>query len=527
MKVSFGGVFLEKLYLGIELGSTRVKSVLVNEKLETEAIGAFEWENSLIDGYWTYGLDEVWSAIQGSYHEMKSNYLNKTGETITQLDGISVSAMMHGFLAFNKEEEILTPFRTWRNGNTTEAVNKLTDLFEFNIPHRWSIAHLYQVILDQDEYVQDIDFVTTLAGYVHYKLTGERVIGIGDASGIMPIDSKSMQYDVDMVDKFNALPEMVDMNWNLLDVLPKPLLAGEIAGELTTEGASLLDTEGDLNSGIKLSPPEGDAGTGMVATNSVRVRTGNVSAGTSAFLMVVLEKQLEKIYSEIDMVTTPDGLPVAMVHVNNCTSDINAWINLFHEFTSVMGMDIDKGQIFEKLFNHSESSSQEKSGLLSYGYISGENITHVESGRPLFVRQENADFSLANFMKAHLYAAFATIGIGVETLEEENIEIDSIVGHGGIFKTEGVAQRVLSSVMKSPVSVAETASEGGAWGGAVLASYLDHKEINLADYLASVVFANTEFTTIEANIDEINTFKEYLADYKKALPLAQDASKYI
>lgn len=385
--------------------------------------------------------------------------------------------MMHGYLAFDKEGELLVPFRTWRNTITEEAAAKLTEVFQYNIPQRWSIAHLYQAILKKEEHVAKIDFLTTLAGYVHWKLTGEKVLGVGDASGMFPIDCKSGNYDQNMIRKFDELTEPCGYGWKLSDILPKVLSAGENAGTLTPEGAKLLDVSGNLEAGILLCPPEGDAGTGMVATNSVGVRTGNVSAGTSVFAMVVLEKELSKVYPEIDLVTTPDGALVAMVHCNNCTSDLNAWVNLFDEFAKSIGAAIDKNQLFSVLYHKALEGDADCGGLISYNYFSGEPVTGFDEGAPLFVRKADQTFNLANFMRTHLYSSLAALKAGLDLLfKEEDVKVDEMFGHGGLFKTKGVGQRIAAAAMNTPVSVMETAGEGGAWGIALLASYMQNKE---------------------------------------------------
>ena len=445
-----------KAILGIELGSTRIKAVLIDQENKPIAQGNHTWENQLVDGLWTYSIEAIWSGLQDCYADLRSNVKNLYGIEIENLAAIGVSAMMHGYMPFNAKEEILVPFRTWRNTNTGRAAAALSDLFVYNIPLRWSISHLYQAILDNEAHVKDIDFLTTLAGYVHWQLTGEKVLGIGDASGMLPIDPTTHNYSAEMVAKFDKLIAPNQYNWTLQDILPKVLSAGESAGVLTPEGSKKLDASGHLKAGIPVCPPEGDAGTGMVATNAVKQRTGNVSAGTSSFSMIVLEKELSKPYEMIDMVTTPDGSLVAMVHCNNCTSDLNAWVNLFKEYQELLGIPIDMNEIYSKLYNIALTGDADCGGLLSYNYISGEPVTGLAEGRPLFVRSANDKFNLANFMRSHLYASVGVLKIGNDILfNEEKIKVDRITGHGGLFKTKGVGQRILAAAINSPISVME------------------------------------------------------------------------
>ena len=459
-----------KAILGIELGSTRIKAVLIDQENKPIAQGSHTWENQLVDGLWTYSIEAIWSGLQDCYADLRSNIKNLYGDVeIENLAAIGVSAMMHGYMPFNEKEEILVPFRTWRNTNTGRAAAALSELFVYNIPLRWSISHLYQAILDNEAHVKDIKFLTTLAGYVHWQLTGEKVLGIGDASGMLPIDPTTHNYSAEMVAKFDNLIAPKEYSWKLEDILPKVLSAGENAGVLTPEGSKMLDASGHLKAGIPVCPPEGDAGTGMVATNAVKQRTGNVSAGTSSFSMIVLEKDLSKPYDMIDMVTTPDGSLVAMVHCNNCTSDLNAWVNLFKEYQELLGIPVNMDEIYSKLYNIALTGDADCGGLLSYNYISGEPVTGIADGRPLFVRSANDKFSLANFMRTHLYASVGVLKIGNDILfNEEKVKVDRITGHGGLFKTKGVGQRVLAAAINSPISVMETAGEGGAWGIALL-----------------------------------------------------------
>ena len=465
-----------KTALGVEFGSTRIKAVLIGADHRPIASGSYAWENRYENGIWTYRLEDVWAGLQESYRQLSNDVFQQYHTPLTAIGAIGFSAMMHGYLAFDKDEQLLVPFRTWRNTSTGPAAQTLTDLFQFNIPQRWSIAHLYQAILNQEPHVGNISHLTTLAGYVHWKLTGHKVLGIGEASGMFPIDSTTNDYDARMVDLFNARVDGETYPWKLRDILPKVLVAGEAAGVLTDEGARLLDPTGQLQAGIPLCPPEGDAGTGMVATNSVAARTGNVSAGTSVFAMIVLEEPLSKVYPEIDMVTTPTGKPVAMVHSNNCTSDLNAWIDLFQEFTQALGVELSESRLYELLYQQALTGDADGGGLLAYNYLSGEHITQLEEGRPLFVRTPASRFTLANFMRVHLFSALGALKIGLDILfEQEHVNIEQVLGHGGFFKTQGVGQKIMAAAIKVPVSVMETAGEGGAWGIALLAAYMLHK----------------------------------------------------
>lgn len=512
--------------LGIEFGSTRIKAVLIDEKGTPLASGSHEWENRLTDGIWTYTLDDIWSGLADCYADLASDVKKKYDVVLKKFASIGFSAMMHGYLAFDKEGELLVPFRTWRNTITEEAAAKLTEVFQYNIPQRWSIAHLYQAILKKEEHVGKIDFLTTLVGYVHWKLTGEKVLGVGDASGMFPIDCKSGNYDQNMIRKFDELTEPCGYGWKLSDILPKVLSAGEKAGTLTPEGAKLLDVSGNLEAGILLCPPEGDAGTGMVATNSVGVRTGNVSAGTSVFAMVVLEKELSKVYPEIDLVTTPDGALVAMVHCNNCTSDLNAWVNLFDEFAKSIGAAIDKNQLFSVLYHKALEGDADCGGLISYNYFSGEPVTGFDEGAPLFVRKADQTFNLANFMRTHLYSSLAALKAGLDLLfKEEDVKVDEMFGHGGLFKTKGVGQRIAAAAMNTPVSVMETAGEGGAWGIALLASYMQNKEEGeeLQDFLNHKIFAGQKGEKLLPVKEDVEGFDQFMIRYKKGLAIEHAA----
>ena len=518
-----------KAILGIELGSTRIKAVLIDQENKPIAQGSHTWENQLVDGLWTYSIEAIWSGLQDCYADLRTNVKNAYGIEIETLAAIGVSAMMHGYMPFNKKEEILMPFRTWRNTNTGRAAAALSELFVYNIPLRWSISHLYQAILDNESHVNEIDFLTTLAGYVHWQITGEKVLGIGDASGMLPIDPTTHNYSAEMVAKFNKLIAPKEYNWKLEDILPKVLSAGENAGVLTPKGSKKLDASGHLKAGIPVCPPEGDAGTGMVATNAVKQRTGNVSAGTSSFSMIVLEKELSKPYEMIDMVTTPDGSLVAMVHCNNCTSDLNAWVNLFKEYQELLGIPVDMDEIYSKLYNIALTGDTDCGGLLSYNYISGEPVTGLADGRPLFVRSANDKFNLANFMRTHLYASVGVLKIGNDILfNEEKIKVDRITGHGGLFRTKGVGQRILAAAINSPISVMETAGEGGAWGIALLGSYLVNNENkqSLADFLDESVFVGDAGIEVSPTPEDVAGFNAYIENYKAGLPIEEAAVKF-
>ncbi len=511
-----------KTALGIEFGSTRIKAVLVDEENTPIALGSHDWENRYENNIWTYSLDDIWKGLQNCYSKMAKDVYEKYGIILKNIGAIGFSGMMHGYMAFNKEGELLVPFRTWRNTMTGEASKKLTKAFDFNIPQRWSIAHLYQAILNGEEHVADIDFFTTLAGYIHWKLTDEKVIGIGEASGMFPIDSDTKKYNKEMIKTFEQLIKDKNYTWRLEDILPKVLTAGKIAGNLSEEGAKLLDTSGQLSIGIPLCPPEGDAGTGMSATNSVSKRTGNVSAGTSVFAMIVLEKEMSKGYSEIDLVTTPTGEPVAMVHCNNCTSDLNAWVNLFKEFSESLGMEVDMDKLFNTLYNKALEGDADCGGLLAYNYFSGEHITNFEEGRPLFVRTPYSKFNLANFMKVHLFTSLGALKVGMDILlKEESVKVERILGHGGLFKTKEVGQKIMAAAMNAPVSVMETAGEGGAWGIALLASYMINKEENetFDTYLSNKVFSKEAGNEINPDPQDVESFDVFIERYKQGLPI--------
>lgn len=515
-----------KTVLGIEFGSTRIKGVLLDDKQEVLATGGFAWENKLEDGVWTYHLEDVWTGLQACFKELKENVKSEYDTELETIGAIGVSAMMHGYLVFDKEGNQLVPFRTWRNTITEKAAEELVSLFEHQIPQRWSIAHLYQSIMDDMEHVKEIHFMTTLAGYVHWKLTGKKVLGVDDAAGMFPIDPDTKTYYTDMLNKFDDKISEKGYPWKVKDLLPEVLVAGENAGTLTEEGALLMDPEGTLKAGIPMCPPASDAGTGMVATNSVKVRTGNVSAGTSVFSMIVLEKNLSKVYPEIDIVTTPEGNSVAMVHCNNCTSDLNAWVSIFKEFCDTFGMEMDMDRLYGGLYHKALEGEKECGGLLAYNYFSGEHITHFQEGRPLFVREQNCKFTLANFMRAHLYTSLGAIKVGNDILlGQEGVKVDVIFGHGGLFKTEGVGQKVLAAALNTPVSVMKTAGEGGAWGIAVLAAYMLEKTEgeSLTDFLEYRIFEGAESITVEPDEEDVRGYEAFIERYKAGLVIEKAA----
>ena len=518
-----------KSILGIEFGSTRIKAVLIDPDNKPIAQGSHTWENQLVDGLWTYSTEAIWHGLQDCYADLRKEVKAQYNAEIENLAAIGISAMMHGYLPFNKQGDMLVPFRTWRNTNTGEAAKVLSKLFVYNIPLRWSISHIYQAILNGEEHIKDVSFLTTLAGYIHWQLTGKKVLGVGDASGMIPVNPDTKQYREDMVKKFDELIVPKNLGWKLGDILPEILVAGDQAGFLTEEGAKLLDPSGHLQKGIPFCPPEGDAGTGMAATNAVKQRTGNVSAGTSSFSMIVLEKELSKPYEAIDMVTTPDGSLVGMVHCNNCTSEINAWAGLFKEYQEMLGVPVDLGALYERLFNKALEGDADCGGLMAYNYVSGEPVTGFAEGRPLFMRSATDHFNLANFMRAQLYAAIGVLKIGNDILfKEEHVKVDRITGHGGYFKTKGVGQRMLAAALGSPISVMETAGEGGAWGIALLASYMVNRTDNqsLADFLDQQVFAGNAGEEITPTASDIAGFNAYIENYKRALPVEEAAVKF-
>lgn len=515
-----------KTALGIEFGSTRIKAVLIGEDNTPIASGSHDWENRYENGVWTYSLEDIWKGLQDSYCKMAADVKAQYGEELTVIGAIGFSAMMHGYMPFDKNGNLLVPFRTWRNNITEKASEELTELFRHPIPQRWSIAHLRQAVLNGEEHVKDIDFLTTLEGYIHWKLTGEKVLGVGEASGMFPVDPQTKQYYGRMMTQFDELIAGENFPWKLEQILPKVLTAGEDAGCLSQEGAKLLDTTGKLQAGIALCPPEGDAGTGMVATNSVAKRTGNVSAGTSVFAMIVLEKELSKVYPEIDLVTTPTGNLVAMVHSNNCTSDLNAWIAVFEELLQSMGVQTDRSKLFEVLFHKALEGDADCGGLLSYCYFSGEHITGFEEGRPLFVRCPDSNFNLANFMRVQLFTALGALKIGLDILlKQEGVQVDQILGHGGLFKTKDVGQKIMAAAMNAPVNVMTTAGEGGAWGIALLASYRINKEAGetLEEFLSNKVFAGDTGVKMEPDAGDAAGFDRFIERYRNGLAIERAA----
>ena len=515
--------------LGIELGSTRIKAVLVDFDGQTLASGSYGWENALENGIWTYALEDAWRGVQAAYEAVAANVEETYHVELHRIGAIGVSAMMHGYLAFDADGKLLAPFRTWRNNITAEASEKLSELFHFHIPQRWSVAHIYQALLNQEAHTKDIAFFTTLAGYVHWQLTGEKVLGVGDASGMFPVDGETGTYRSDFLQAFDALPEVAAMPWKLEDLLPAILPAGKTAGHLTEAGAKLLDPTGNLAAGALVAPPEGDAGTGMVSTNAVRRRTGNISVGTSAFSMHVLEHDLAQPHRDIDMVTTPDGAPVAMVHVNNCSSDINAWANLFGAFAKAAGHELAPDRLYSLLFEQVSTADKDAGGLMNYACLSGENITDIEAGRPLFLRAPHSRFTLANFMLAQLLSAFAPLAIGMKALKEEHVAMDSLVAQGGLFRTPIIAQQVLADMLGVPITVMASAGEGGPWGMGVLALYAlrctEGETRSLADFLDAEIFRDTEATRREPTVAGEKGAATFTAAYEKALELERAAGK--
>ncbi len=507
-----------KSYLGIELGSTRIKAVSIDEKYRPVSSGDYTWASSYENSVWTYSLEEVWKGLKAALSAVENR---------EQIAAAGVSAMMHGYLAFDRDWNLLAPFRTWQNTITGQAAAELTSLFGFNIPQRWSIAHLYQAILNGEEHVSRLAHITTLAGYVHYMLTGVNAVGVGEASGMFPIDSDTLTYDDAMLEKFDRLTAARELPWKLADLLPKVLAAGQSAGKLTEAGSVLLD--GLLPAGIPFAPAEGDAGTGMTATNAVAPRTGNVSAGTSIFSMVVLEKPLEKVYEEIDLVTTPAGAPVAMVHCNNCTNDTNAWVSVLGEAARLFGANPSTSELYRKLYEKSLEGGADCGGVLVCNYLAGEGVTHMDAGRPMVVRRSDSVFNLANFFRAQLYATMATLKIGMDILAEEGVAIDSLTGHGGLFKTPVVGQSYMAAACNAPVTCMETAGEGGPYGMALLAAYMLQRSEgeSLEDYLASRVFAGVSGSTAEPETDTAAGFDSYIKWYKALLEVEQAAVKML
>jgi sugar (pentulose or hexulose) kinase len=512
-------------YLGIEMGSTRIKGVLIDETYQPLAAGSHEWQNQLQEGIWTYSLEDVWKGIQDCYRKLKEEYECKYGEKLSGIAGIGISAMMHGYLAFDEKGNLLVPFRTWRNTITERAAEELTELFDFNIPQRFSIAHLYQAMLNGEEHIEKVACLTTLAGYVHMKLTGKHVLGIGDASGMFPIDSSTNDYDAALAEKFDHLAAGYPLRHGIRDILPRVLLAGDEAGELTPEGAQLLDPSGELCAGIPLCPPEGDAGTGMTATNSVAELTGNVSAGTSIFSMIVLQKPLSQKYMEIDMVTTPDGKPVAMVHCNNFVSDLDAWLRVFREVLDAFGIQKTDAELYGTLYRLAIGQEVSTSGMVAYNYFAGEPITNTDEGRPLFVRMPDSKFTLANFMRTLIFSAMGTLALGMRIItEKENVKLKELMGHGGFFKTKGVGQNLMASALDVPVAVMESAGEGGAWGIALLAAYrIERAEESLETYLHNRVFHGMAVEVVKPNPEDRKGFQEYMRQYEMGVSVEQSA----
>ncbi|PJG82318.1 xylulokinase [Caviibacterium pharyngocola] len=516
-----------KTCIGIEFGSTRIKAVLIDHQGNILASGNFNWENQFVNGIWTYDLNQIWLGLQQAYQALTQNVLEIYETHITQVSSIGISGMMHGYMPFDSHGNLLTPFRTWRNNITSDAAKKLTALFNYNIPQRWSIAHLYQAILNQEDHISQIDYFTTLAGYVHWKLTGEKVLGICEASGMFPIDTQTQNYDAAMIANFNQLIEENHFPWTLNQILPKVLPAGKIAGKLTAEGAKLLDPSGYLQSGIKFCPPEGDAGTGMIATNSIKETTGNISAGTSAFAMIVLEKSLSRVYEQLDIVTTPTGKLVAMAHANNCTTDINVWIKLLSESLHCFGVTLPADKIYETLFNKALEGEKDCGGLLSYGFYSGEHSVDLPNGCPVFLHPTDSHFSLANFMRTHLYSAFGAMKLGMDILiQQEKITISKIVAHGGIFKTPNVASGILAAALNVPIAVMSTASEGGAWGIALLAGYLEMSDdISLTQYLDEIIFKHTDISINQPEPSTVQGYERFIQGYKQNISVAKEAAR--
>ena len=506
---------MKKCYLGIELGSTRIKAVAIDkETLYPISSGSFSWKSKLSDGVWTYDLADAWGGLKSALAEI---------DCLKNVDTVGISGMMHGYLAFDENWNLLTPFRTWQNTITARAATELTELFEFNVPQRWSVSHLYEAILKGEKHIKHVAHITTLAGYIHYKLTGVNAVGIGEASGIFPIDSKTLDYNQVMMNKLDERFRSHGFKRRARDVFPKVLCAGESGGSLTEDGSLRLD--GLISPGTRFAPPEGDAGTGMVATNAISNNTGNISAGTSIFAMVVLEKQLSKFYEEIDMVTTPDGKPVAMVHCNNCTNDINAWVSLFKEILSLFGSNVADNELYTKLYKASLCGAGSCDGILVCNYLSGEIITGFQKGVPLMLRHPNSSFTLANLMRSEIYAAIATLAIGMEIFEHENVKISCLMGHGGLFKTEGVAQKYMAAACKTDISCLETSGEGGPYGMALLAGYTAERKkfTSLDSYLNTRVFRNARCLTVSPTNEEIKEFESYMKEYKKLICVEKTA----
>ena len=516
-----------KAVIGIEFGSTRIKAVLIGEDHSPLASGVHDWQNEMLDGVWTYSLDNVRKGLQECFADLMKNVEEAYGIKLETAAAIGISAMMHGYLVFDEKDKQLVPFRTWRNTMTEEAADKLTEEFSFNIPQRWSIAHLYQAMLNKEPHVGDIAFMTTLAGYVHYILTGEKVIGAGDASGIFPIDSKTCDYNSAMMSKFDKLAEGTALNKKLADILPRIVPAGECAGRLTAEGAKLLDPTGTFGGDIPFCPPEGDAQTGMAATNSITPRTGNVSAGTSIFSMIVLEKDLSAVHREIDIVTTPCGDPVAMVHCNSCTSDLDAWFGIFGGFLKEIGVDMPKGQLYDKLYSLAAEGAPDCNGVISYNYYAGEPVTGVKNGLPLLMRSPDTAFNIRDFMRSLVYSCVAALKAGNDILtEQEHVSLERIYAHGGFFKTPVPTQKFLAAALGADVTLMQTAGEGGAWGIALLASYMANRSSGekLTDYLSGRVFADMKGSTVSPDKEDVDGLNAYMKKYLSGLSAVRAAA---
>lgn len=511
-----------KKYLGLEFGSTRIKAVLIDERGNVLCSGGYDWENKLVDGWWSYDLAEVKNGMQSCYAELSKAYKAKYGETLALIDAIGISAMMHGYLALDESGNLLAPFRTWRNTRTQEAAQELSEALKFNMPQRWSATHYYQAVLNNESSVHCVAHLHTLASYVHYLLTGKNVVGANDASGMFPLSGGD--YDKARIQKYNALLKAHGIQKDLYELLPKVMLAGENAGALTEQGAKLLDPSGTLQVGAVFCPPEGDMGTGMICTNAVAQRTANVSSGTSANMTVILEKLLKKYYPEIDIIATPDGYAAALVHTNNCTTEINEWVNLFSEVASLCGADINKGELFTKLFTKSLESDVDCGKLTGYNYLAGEPLAKTRNGAPLIVRSQDGKLNLANFMQMQIYSANAAIALGMDILHGEQVKIDSVTAHGGFYKTEFVGQNALSAMLDAPVTVMKNAGKGGAWGIALLALYTANKKGSLGEFLQDM-FCNVEKTTVTATNEEKKKFDAFVQRYKANLAVEKLASE--
>lgn len=506
--------------LGMEFGSTRIKAILLNREHQILAAGTYEWENRLVNGIWSYSLEEIKKGMQGCYLDLKSNIQEKYNLTLHRIGAMGISAMQHGYMVFDRDNHLLVPFRTWRNTITGVASKELTELFEFPIPQRWSIAHLYQAMLNHEEHVKDIYSLTTLAVYVHWQLTGNRVAGLNEASGMFPVDSDTLQYDSTMEEIFDKLAHDAGYQWDIEQLLPDIIPVGELAGELTEAGARLLDPAGDLQPGVPFCPPEGDGATGMISTNSIRPGTGNLSAGTSAFAMLVLKEKLSRVHSEIDQVVTPEGYQVGMVHCNNCTSDLNAWIQIFRECLQLYNIQIDTDDLYRVLYQSALEGDTDCGGLMAYNHFSGEHILGITEGRPMLIRTPDSRFNISNFMRVNLYSAVAAVKIGMDILlKEEHVQVDEIIGHGGFFKTKEVTQKIVADMLQVPITVLETAGEGGAWGMAILASYMVYKkeQEKLSDYLENSVFTGQKGTTVYPEKQLEAQIEEFMDYYKRGL----------